>query len=165
MLVYGLGSQGMLLGELGVPVGLESTEPSTEPSPPPQETEAGGGGGGGGGGTPWYERKWHPLKSSVLEEEYLLVQEAMITHEQEIEARHMEDKSRRDARRIEQAKQHLRQLEKGASMEDADYYIERRQAFTNINRSKKEYIQRAVDEKALQNKIKMARLRAKRKKK
>ena len=90
------------------------------------------------------------------------VAEARNKNEKEMEQRVKETEERRAARRIEQAKQHASQVAKGASLTDADYYVEMRRAFEDTNRIKKDAMQKLEDEIRLRNRIKMAKLRARR---
>ena len=93
-----------------------------------------------------------------------LVEDITTRHQQIVKQREQEDLERRKARQVELAKWRINKLMEGKSMSEINRQLEVKMAMIEGNRMKKEQHLLVEDEKALQMKIKMARLRAKRRK-
>ena len=109
-------------------------------------------------------KDWQNRHKKPNTEARKLVEDVTTRHQYIVKQREQEDLERRKARQVELAKWRINKLMEGKSMSEINRQLEVKMAMIEGNRMKKEQHLLVEDEKALQMKIKMARLRAKRRK-
>ena len=105
-----------------------------------------------------------PEKSREQIEEEVLVLLAEQKHAEELLVREEENRARRETRKIERAQRRLRKMEGGEPIWKADAEERMRDGIIAKNTAEKERRQELEDAIRLQNRLRMARIRAKRKK-
>ena len=101
--------------------------------------------------------------SEQIEEEALVIL-AEQRYTEELVAREEEDQTRRETRKIERAQRRLRKVEGGEPIWKADAEERMRDGIIAKNTAEKERLQKLEDQIRLRNRLRMARIRAKRKK-
>ena len=107
-------------------------------------------------------KDWQNRHKKPNTEARKLVEDVTTRHQYIVKQRKQEDLERRKARQVELAKWRINKLMEGKSMSEINRQLEVKMAMIEGNRMKKEQHLLVEDEKALQMKIKMAKLRAKR---
>ena len=107
-------------------------------------------------------KDWQNRHKKPNTEARKLVEDVTTRHQYIVKQREQEDLERRKARQVELAKWRINKLMEGKSMSEINRQLEVKMAMIEGNRMKKEQHLLVEDEKALQMKIKMAKLRAKR---
>ena len=107
-------------------------------------------------------KDWQNRHKKSDTESRKLIEDVTIRHQYIVKQREQEDLERRKARQVELARWRINKLMEGKSMSQINRQLEVKMAMIEGNRMKKEQHLLVEDALALQRKIKMAKLRAKR---